>query len=81
MMKAVAVWCRDKLVSTLEESPGVMSSSRVIALILTLFGGAIVVVTSIYTLRGKPDAGVILSLSSVLTALIGGGAVALVKRN
>ena len=80
-MKALLLWLRDKIISTLEESPGVMSSARVIALILTLFGGVIVVVTSVYTLRGKPDAGVVLSLSSVLTALIGGGAVALVKRN
>ena len=79
-MRGLLEWCRDKLVSTLEESPGVMSSSRVIALILTLFGGVVVAVTAIYTLRGHPDAGVILSLSSVLTALIGGGAVALVKR-
>lgn len=81
MLLGMVVWLRDKLVSFLEESPGVMSSTRLIAITLTVFVGVIVMTIREYVLKGDPSAAVITALAGVMIELILHGAVAIVKRN
>lgn len=70
-----------KMQSFLEESPGVMSSTRLIG--VGLMGCAVVITVTVreYVLRVQdPNAAVVASLASVITALLGGSAWAIFKR-
>lgn len=64
-----------------EESPGVRSMTRLAIFALLLLAASLVGTTVAYVLRGTPDAAVIAALTGALTAVVGGGAVAIIKRN
>ena len=68
--------------SFLEESPGVNSSTRLIALTLTGYAGVVVWAVVWYLHHAdRPEAAVIGALAVVLGALVLNGIVAIVKRN
>jgi hypothetical protein len=74
-------WLRDRIVSLFEESPGVMSSTRLVMVALTVFAGIMTLAIRAYLLRaGRPDAAVIGAAATVITAILGGLAYVTGKR-
>lgn len=64
-----------------EETPGVRSSSRLLAMLLWILTAGVAVCACIYLLKAKPpDGGVLGAMAGIITALGGWGAVAQVKR-
>ena len=65
----------------LEESAGVRSVTRLIAVIITLLACVLVGLIVWYVVHVKaPDAGVLAALGGILAAVVAHGAVAIVKR-
>ena len=82
MMVPMLTWVRDRLTSFFEESPGVMSSTRLVMIALTVNSMALTWTIREYVLRaGRPDSLVVAALASVITADLAGLGYVTGKRN
>lgn len=69
------------VIGFLEESPGVRSSSRLLAFLLFAVTAGVAAVFCVYVLRPDPSPGVSACFAGVITALGGWGAIVHAKRN
>lgn len=71
-----------RAVGFFEESPGVRSSSRLLAALLFGLTAGVTTCACVYLLKAKPpDAQVLLAIGAIITALGGWGALVQVKRD
>ena len=81
-MSTALYWLRDRITSFFEESPGVMSSTRLVMIALAACAAVMTVSIREYLLRaGRPDAGVVAAAGGVITAILGGLAYVTGKRD
>lgn len=64
----------------LEESPGVLSSTRLIAVVLTSCVAVVTATICLYVLLPHPASETVMALAAVITALTSGSAWAIAKR-